>query len=172
MFRYIFLIIYIIKKVDAVTNIDCVICGDNDETACPCNCNHKMGNTSMMPAISCDNQNIISLAKEQPFTKVNNAKTLILNHNNLTIIENGVFDMLNDSLQYLFLEWNNIKTIEGGSLDIPNLDRLELRYNNIEFFEPHIFDKLQKLRVTHMQWNQLNVLFHQYAKHIKLVIIM
>ncbi|XP_044745325.1 toll-like receptor 6 [Coccinella septempunctata] len=118
--------------------------------------NYLFANFSHLSIIHIRNSGLISIP-ENIFSGSSNISEISLQSNYITNIPEKLLDGLKN-LMYVDLNDNKLKTLEGVFRNLPNLQKLELNYNEIPSIGSKDFWGLGKLRELGLSHNEIGVI--------------
>lgn len=92
------------------------------------------------------------------FSRFYNLRELLIRNSGLKTIEPKTFEDPKE-LRVLAIADNPLTTIDGSWLNLNELERLDLRGNDIRYIAPGSFRRLSKLRYLNLEGNDLNCIF-------------
>ncbi len=110
--------------------------------------------TSTIHTLILSRNSITKLAKNN-FRNMNDLQRLLLDQNNISVVDEYVFNGIADSLVSLNLSHNNMNTVPQGLNSLNNLKYLDLSYNYINTVEHDSLRNLNNIRELYLQGNSI-----------------
>lgn len=117
-------------------------------TQCPPQCQCLSGNLK----VQCSLRRLNKVPKTLP----RNLKSLDLSHNKLTKLSSHAFDRYATTLIEVFLQKNNLISLEGAFTNLTNLEIIRLSWNKVASIRKLTFDDLLSLKKLYLDNNRIS----------------